>query len=80
MCIANCSATGPRDKRGEKGQAADDHDDADQKQRQTGGRSVGSVPAERGTICLAASDPAIASTGTITKKRPTNIASANVRL
>ncbi len=41
---------------------------------------VGSVPAETGTVFLAASEPAIASAGTITKKRPTSIVSASVTL
>jgi hypothetical protein len=41
---------------------------------------VGNVPAEAGTICFAAKFPAMHSTGTITKNRPANIPSANVRL
>ena len=40
--------------------------------------SVGKVPAEVGTIFLAASDPAIASIGMIIRKRPMNIASPRV--
>ena len=38
------------------------------------------MPAEAGTVFLAASEPAIASTGTIMKKRPSSIASPSVRL
>src|SRR5262249_6322509 len=41
---------------------------------------VGKVPAEAGTIFLAASEPAIAIAGMIIQKRPTNIATAPVRL
>src|ERR1700722_4759534 len=40
--------------------------------------SVGNVPAEGGTIFLAASEPAMASIGTIIRKRPMNIARPSV--
>ena len=61
------------------GQAADDDDDAEQKTDKQ--RAVGRERTlERGMIVCAASDPATASTGTMTKKRPTNIPSASVRL
>ena len=39
---------------------------------------VGNVPAEAGTIFLAASDPAMASIGMIIRKRPMNIARPRV--
>ena len=42
--------------------------------------SVGKVPAVAGTGCLRASEPAIASAGTIRKKRPTSIARPSVVL
>ena len=41
---------------------------------------VGKVPAEAGSVFLAASEPAIAIAGMIMKKRPTNIATAPVVL
>ena len=41
---------------------------------------VGNVPAEGGTDFLAAREPAIAMAGMIIQKRPTNIATAPVRL
>ena len=41
---------------------------------------VGSVPAEAGTTRFAANMPAMHSTGTMTMKRPANIAAASVRL
>ena len=41
---------------------------------------VGSVPALGGTVCLRASEPAMASTGTIRKNLPASIASAPVVL
>ena len=41
---------------------------------------VGKVPAEAGSVFLAASEPAIAMAGMIMKKRPTNIATAPVVL
>ena len=41
---------------------------------------VGNVPAEAGTVFLAASEPAIAMAGMIIQKRPTNIATAPVML
>ena len=41
---------------------------------------VGNVPADGGTIFLAASEPAIAMAGMIIQKRPTNIATAPVML
>ena len=41
---------------------------------------VGNVPAVGGTGCLRASEPAIASTGTISRKRPPSIASPSVVL
>src|SRR4051794_484152 len=40
--------------------------------------SVGKVPADVGTIFLVASDPAMASIGTIIRKRPMNIARPRV--
>ena len=42
--------------------------------------SVGKVPAEAGTVFLAASEPAMASAGTITKNRPTSMPMASVVL
>jgi len=42
--------------------------------------SVGRVPGETGTFTFAASDPAMARTGTMTRNLPHNIAKANVRL
>ncbi len=42
--------------------------------------SVGNVPAEAGTIFFAAREPAIASIGTIIKKRPMNIARPSAEL
>ena len=42
--------------------------------------SVGKVPAEAGTIFLAASEPATASIGTIIRKRPMNMAADMVTL
>ena len=41
---------------------------------------VGNVPAEGGTDFFSASEPAIAMAGMIIQKRPTNIATAPVRL
>ena len=41
---------------------------------------VGKVPAEAGMRSFFASDPAIASTGTMTRKRPANMPAASVRL
>ena len=38
------------------------------------------MPAETGTFTFAASDPAMARTGTMTRNLPHNIAKANVRL
>ena len=59
--------------RREEGEAADDQDDADQ-QADEQPPVVGKVPADGGTIFLAASEPAIAITGTIIRKRPTSMA------
>ena len=78
-CIARCSTNGPERQRREKDQAADDQDDADQ-QADEQPVSVGKVPAEGGTIFFAASEPAIASIGTIIRKRPMNIARPSVVL
>ena len=61
------------------GKTADDKDHTEGKQTKSGW-SVGRVLGDCGTIRCAASDPAMAKTGTITKKRPTNMASARVRL
>ena len=66
--------------RGEEGQAADDQDDADQQADEQRRRAVGKVPAEAGTIFLAASEPAMASIGTIIRKRPISIARPSVVL
>ena len=44
------------------------------------GVSVGKVPADAGAGCLRASEPAIASTGTIRRNRPTSIARPSVVL
>ena len=44
------------------------------------GVPVGNVPAEAGTGCLRASEPAIASTSTIGRKRPPSIARPSVVL
>src|SRR5262249_29860388 len=41
---------------------------------------VGNVPADGGTVCLRTSAPASASTGTMSKKRPTSIEIAPVVL
>ena len=41
---------------------------------------VGNVPSDAGTVFLAASEPAIAMVGMIIQNRPTNIATAPVRL
>ena len=44
------------------------------------GVPVGKVPAETGTGCLRPSDPAMASTGTMRKKRPTSMQTPSVVL
>ena len=41
---------------------------------------VGKVPAEAGTACLRASEPAMASAGTISTNRPTSMARPSVVL
>ncbi len=66
--------------RREVGEAADDQDDADRPGRRKARHRVGNVPAEAGTIFLAASEPATASIGTIIRKRPMNIARPSVVL
>ena len=65
--------------RREIGETADDQDHADE-QADEERPVVGNVPAEAGTIFLAASEPAIASIGTIIRKRPISIARPMVRL
>ena len=57
---------------GEVGQADDDQDDADEQageQRRAGGERAG----RGGAGCLRASEPAMASAGTMSRKRPTSI-------
>ncbi len=44
------------------------------------GVPVGNVPADTGTACLRPSEPAMASTGTIRKKRPTSMQRPSVVL
>ena len=67
---------GPQRQRREEGQRADDA----RRCRSTGRRRVapwvGKVPRLAGTRCLAASEPAIARTGTMIQKRPTIMATA----
>ena len=60
--------------RGEIGETAHDQDHADQQADQQAACAVGNVPAEGGTIFLAASEPATAIIGTIIRKRPISIA------
>ena len=60
--------------RREEGEAADDQDDADQQADEQRRRGSGRCRPTAGTRFLAASEPAIASTGTITQKRPSSIA------
>ena len=69
----------PATKRGKEGQAAHDQDDADQKPDEQP-PWVGKVPAEAGTIFLAASDPATAIIGTMNRKRPISIAKPSVEI
>ncbi len=69
----------PERQRREEGEAADDQDHADE-QADEQRPVVGNVPAEAGTVFLAASEPAIASAGTMTKKRPTSMPTPSVTL
>ena len=63
----------------EEDQAADDHDDADQQTDEKA--AIGRESAGRGgTIFLPASDPAMASIGTIIRNRPMHIARPSVVL
>ena len=66
----SCSTIGPEREDGEVRQPDDDEDDADEQRRRTAACSVGNVPAVAGHGCLRASEPAIASTGTIRQEAP----------
>ena len=61
-------------------QQADQHDGADQQQRRTAGRASAACRASPASRFLAASEPASASTGTMTAKRPNHIATASIAL
>ena len=66
----SCSTMGPERQGGEEGQAGDDDDDADDEAGEQ--RRVGRERARgAGTVCLRASEPAIARTGMMRKNRPT---------
>ena len=66
--------------RGEEFKAAQDHDDADQAGRRTEAPWVGKVPADGASFGLAASEPAIAMTGTMMPKRQASMAMPSVVL
>jgi len=76
--MARCSTIGPNDSAGKKIRPPPiTHLGKQRNELQTICRQG---MAELGKVRLAASEPAIASTGTMTKYRPANIASASVRL
>src|SRR5271157_874332 len=77
--IAKCSATGPRVSAGRKVSPATITITPVSKAMKRM-PVVGKVPADEGVMGFAASDPAMASTGMITRKRPRNMARPKVRL
>src|SRR5207245_6872225 len=78
-CPTRCSTTGPRARTGKKVRPTT-MITTPSRRPVNSGVPVGNVPAEGGTGCLRASDPAMASTGTMRKKRPTSMARARVVL
>ena len=82
LAAGDCEVLDDRSERQrrEEGQAADDQDHADQQADEQRRHGSGNVPSEAGTVFFAASEPAIASAGTMTMKRPISMAMPSVML